>query len=498
MKSRSVLEAEHTLVEHGFELVNDSSHVRWKASNNEHPRNWSIKRKSYDMVVILLLEFFTTAVSTAGATTAKHARRELDVGYTVSILIYMSTYQIGQGIGNIVFPPYSEAFGRKKLYIISATFYAAFCAVIAACPSPAAASVSRLITGFLSAIPSVVVCGSIEDMFNSKSRAWMIYLYIAATNCGISFGPIMSAYITSTLGWKWIFYVAAIVTGTLAILLLAIKESRPSLLLGRHVERLRKITGNPDLRPLDPDQIPDLKAFARIALFRPLHLLVLEPIVLATALMSGVANGLLYLFTETIPPIYQSFGFSENEASLPFLAFAVALIANGAMRVVDRTHTSKISGDNQPVPPEGRLLGLSLGVPILAVGLWLFAWTVPPLTHVHWLVSAFALLLVGFSLNEFCTVVIVYLADIYLNHATSATAALSIVRASLGAVFPLFAPQMFETLGPNIAASVLAAIATVFCIVPPLFKRYGELLRRKSKFSHYSKQVYGETAVDGE
>ena len=294
---------------------------------------------------------------------------------------------------------------------------------------------------------------------------------------------------------EWIFYTAAIVTGFLALMLLGIKESRPSLLLSRHVKSLCTETGH-DLRPLNSDHVPDLKTFARVSLFRPAQLLVFEPIMLTVSVISGVANGIFYLFTDTIPEIYQAFQFSEKNASLPFIAIALALSVNLTVRFVDRRTASTAEKNDKLLSPEHKLLGMSLGAPSLAIGLWIFAWTVPPEVHVHWFVSVFALFLVGFGLNEFCAVLTSYVTDVYLNHAASANAALAVVRVTFGAFFPLFAPRMFGDLGANVAVSVLAAIATAVCLVPPIFERFGERLRQKSKFSQYSMEL--STQMEGE
>ena len=61
--------------------------------------------------------------------------------------------------------------------------------------------------------------------------------------------------------------------------------------------------------------------------------------------------------------------------------------------------------------------------------------------------------------------------------AASAFAATLFVRALLSAVFPLFTRQLFEKLGNNTAGSVLAAIATAFCILPIILIRFGATLR---------------------
>ena len=104
-------------------------------------------------------------------------------------------------MGCVVFPPCSESFGRKNMYVWSTIFYCIFCIIIAAVPSPAAVAVGRFISGSLSAMPSVVVNGSIEDMFNTDTRIWIVFMNAISTNIGLAGGPIMSGYITTTLGW---------------------------------------------------------------------------------------------------------------------------------------------------------------------------------------------------------------------------------------------------------------------------------------------------------
>ena len=72
---------------------------------------------------------------------------------------------------------------------------------MAAVPSLIALGMGRFITGFLSGIPTVIVAGSIEDMFTSGNRIWLIFLWAVAANVGIIVGPVMGVYIADGLGW---------------------------------------------------------------------------------------------------------------------------------------------------------------------------------------------------------------------------------------------------------------------------------------------------------
>ncbi|PYH45951.1 putative MFS multidrug transporter [Aspergillus saccharolyticus JOP 1030-1] len=488
------------LPQYGLRMAADGVHIRWAVSNSRHPRNWRLRRKLWDTALVLFLEFFTTAVSTAGSIAANSAVREFQIPQELSIFLFVSVYLVGQACGGIIFPPYSEAFGRKKLYVVSAALYSLSCVVVASVPSVAGVILGRLMSGVLSAIPTTVVGGSIEDLFNSRERVWMICIWVQAANLGMVVGPILSTFVVADLDWRWLFYVAAMVTGVLALLLLTIRESRPSLLLAREVALFRQVTQIPDTpEALNPDQAPDLHAFVRLALFRPIRLLCTEPIVFIVAVMSAVAIALVYLFTQALPPIYESFGFSPRHACLPFIAIGLGLFLGCLTRWLDLRIIAQHRSQGGALQPEDKLLGFWIGTPVLAAALWVFAWTIPPaMAQIPWIVSVVALVLTGFSLNEIDYVLGGYLTDSYLSYAASGLAALSLVRAMLSAVLPLVSAPMLQRLGANGAVSVLAAIATVFCLVPPLFARYGRALRARSAFASYSMIMYREWGVDEE
>jgi hypothetical protein len=81
------------------------------------------------------------------------------------------------------------------------------------------------------------------------------------------------------------------------------------------------------------------------------------------------------------------------------------------------------------------------------------------------------------------TSVISYLIDSYTLYAASALAANAVLRSVMGAVFPLFTPKMYASLGDQWACMVFAFLALVCTPMPFLFYRYGPAIRARSKFS---------------
>ena len=64
-----------------------------------------------------------------------------------------------------------------------------------------------------------------------------------------------------------------------------------------------------------------------------------------------------------------------------------------------------------------------------------------------------------------------YIVDVYLFVAASALAANTVMRSIFGAVFPLFASQMFEALNPRWASTLLGGFAMLMVPIPFVLKR---------------------------
>lgn len=287
------------------------------------------------------------------------------------------------------------------------------------------------------------------------------------------------------------FYVYAIVLASITGLLCFIKESRSACVLSSEIHRLQRVI--PDIPPpLNHDHSPDMKTFVTESLFRPAQLFFREPIIFTISMMISVAMSLIYIFTEALQPIYESMGFSASQASLIFMAIGLGICVSTLTRILDCYIYNRQQSRKLPIKPEHKLAGLAIGAPFLAIGLWWFGWTIPPKVEgpdVPWVVPTLSLVLVGYALTELDTVLYAYISDSYLSYSASATAAVAFMRGLLSATFPLFTRQMFGKLGANIAVSILATIATLFCIVPPLFFCYGESIRRRSQFAKYSWEI---------
>lgn len=155
-------------------------------------------------------------------------------------------------------------------------------------------------------------------------------------------------------------------------------ESRPSVLLSRHLKALRKSETCDDLWIENKDQVPDLRTFTNTMLIRPIHWFFTEPIVCAVTIMSGTIFSSVYLQTEGLTVTYEEFGFSDRQASLVFIAWIVGLTFTIPLRLNDWRIVSQRLRRKKEVRPEDKIVGFYVAAPVLAVALWWFSWTVPP------------------------------------------------------------------------------------------------------------------------
>jgi MFS family permease len=93
--------------------------------------------------------------------------------------------------------------------------------------------------------------------------------YVIGTILGPSLGAIIGGYVSPDKGWRWAFWLMAILMDAIAIPVMLLAESYPYVILKRKIEKLRSETGNMHLRSaLDTGKTPrQLFAFS---IWRPL------------------------------------------------------------------------------------------------------------------------------------------------------------------------------------------------------------------------------------
>lgn len=286
----------------------------------------------------------------------------------------------------------------------------------------------------------------------------------------------------------------------LAICFFTLPETYPPVLLERKAKKLRKESGNQDLRA--PSELsgrtPSQLLLANV--IRPTKMLVRSPIVFLLSLYIALVYGYLYIMFSTMTIVFEGqYGIGNGNVGLVFLGLGFGQIIGLFLfaGTSDRMLKKRAAKNNGVMTPEMRLpflLHTSLFAP---AGLLLYGWTAE--YKVHWIVPIIGTCLISIGMvscftdsmtcrttnrTQICSFmpIGVYLVDAYTAYAASAMAANTVLRSFGGALLPLAGRRLYNTLGYGWGNSLLAFIALLFVPLIWLLMKYAGFLRTHPKF----------------
>ena len=94
---------------------------------------------------------------------------------------------------------------------------------------------------------------------------------------------------------------------------------------------------------------------------------------MAVAFMGSVTCALFYLQAESIPLVFEAYGWSTATASLGFIPILLGCLVSFCTRFYDHDRLAKIVKSGRSIEPEDKLTGFSLAAPCLAGGTFFFS-----------------------------------------------------------------------------------------------------------------------------
>lgn len=282
------------------------------------------------------------------------------------------------------------------------------------------------------------------------------------------------------------------------------KETYKKIILAKRAKRLGLPPPPNPMASMKPLQ--KLKFVLTLTIARPFKMLFTEPIVAFLGVYTAFNFGVLFIFFTSFPLVFESpypeiqvYHFSQGEAGLVFIGIgAGCLLATAIFIATDKLYyqpraRKEITDKGKDarsllLPPEFRVLSAAIGSFMLPVGLFWFAWTAK--SSIHWIVPVLATIFFGAgNLLVFFTAVMYQLDSYGPLMGASAMAANGILRYLAGAVFPLFARQMYRAMGVGWATSLLGFVTVALMPLPWILIKYGWWLRRRSQYATFSKDI---------
>ncbi|TQN64743.1 Efflux pump rdc3 [Colletotrichum shisoi] len=466
------------------ETEEDPNVVYWDGPDDpENPQNWSMTMKWFNVAGISMLTFVTPLGSSMFAPGIPNIMVEFGETSSTVATFVVSIYILGFAFGPLIIAPMSEVYGRARLYFWGNVFFTLFTVAVALSQNMAMMMAFRFLMGLAGAVPITIGSGSIADIMPVEMRGRAMSAWALGPLLGPCIGPVAGGYLIKAAGWRWIYWLVVIVGGIfIPLSWFYIKETYAPLILERKAERLRKETGNQNLRSKLQADSRMIDTFKH-AIVRPLKLLFMTPIVTLMALYVAIVYGILYLLITTFSFVYKDYyGFDEGTVGLTFLPAGIGMMIGIAVfgsltdAIVLRNNARNIEHT-----PEARLSPV-IAMPctvVLPVGLFIYGWTTEK--GVHFIVPMLGVVIFSIGLMGVMTCIQNYLLDSYPLYAASVTAALAVLRSLSGALLPLGGLEMYNALGLGWGNSLLAFISIGLIPIPLVFYIFGARIRNRTK-----------------
>ncbi|PGH02024.1 hypothetical protein AJ80_08918 [Polytolypa hystricis UAMH7299] len=453
----------------------------------ENPKNWGAMTKFFVTFQICLM----TVSSYIGSAIYAPGLPDIMESFGVSKVVAnlgLTLFILGYALGPMILAPLSEfpAVGRNPVYISTLVLFTIFQIPTALSPHIVMLLVFRFITGVLGS-PALATGGaSISDLYDQKHKALAIGIWGIAAVFGPVLGPLIGGFAAQAYGWRWTIWVLMWLSAFASILLFFfLPETSSKTILHRRARRLRHLTGNNNLRTHADEQFRHVspKKIAKMTMIRPFVLAFQEPIILLLNVYLALVYGLLFVWFESFPLVFGGFyHFNLGQQGLAFIGILTgALLAVPPfVWYVQKVQIKKFD-ENGRIKPEDRLPPAVVGTVLIPICLLWFGWSARP--SMHWIMPIIGSSFFSAAMLLLFNGILSYLPDAYPEDVASVMAGNALFRFTSGAVFPLFAPAMYHRLGVAWASTLLGLVGAAFIPVCYGFYKYGDRIRKASKFA---------------
>ncbi|KAJ8125894.1 hypothetical protein O1611_g7743 [Lasiodiplodia mahajangana] len=448
----------------------------------ENPLNWPARRKWGNIAQLSAITFLTPLSSSAFAPGVPLVMAEFNNYSPILATFVVSIFVLGFATGPLLIAPLSEMYGRIRVYHVCNVLFVVFTIACAVASSFDQLLAFRFLSGFAGVATVTCGSGSIADMIPREQRGKAISVWSSGPLLGPIVGPVIGGFLVEAKGWRWAFWLVAIVGGAFTLAgFFILQESYSPVLLERKARKLRESTGNNAYRS-KLDSGKSNGQMLKEALIRPMKLLIFSPPVTLMSIYIAILYGLSYILFTTFTFVFQEqYNFTASSSGLSFLGSGVGTILGLFYGSLISDPVIKKAVDRKgAAEPEDRLtfiitIPATLSIP---AGFFLYGWATQMKLH-------FIIPMIGNALNGFGTIAVLmciqtYLIDAYTQHAASVIAANAVLRSLLGALLPLFGLKVYDSLGLGWGNTLLGFLALAFAPLPWLFRVYGGKIRQRS------------------
>ncbi|KAF2724665.1 MFS general substrate transporter [Polychaeton citri CBS 116435] len=184
------------------------------------PLNWAVWRRD---TALLSLGFYCmigggmTPILAAGF---EQVGEEFDVTQP-QVALTVGLYMLGLGVGSVVLSPTAILFGKRPVYLVAAICFVLSAVWCASSPNYASLVCARVFQGIAVSSVECLPSATVAEIYFLHEKAYRLGIYTLLLLGGKNLVPLVSAAIIGSLGWRWVFWIVAIVVGFAGLLLFA-------------------------------------------------------------------------------------------------------------------------------------------------------------------------------------------------------------------------------------------------------------------------------------
>ncbi|KAF8161396.1 MFS general substrate transporter [Crassisporium funariophilum] len=425
---------------------------------------------------------------------------------------YQTTVAIGtSALGPLVFTPFADVYGRRPAYLVSILIGFVSALGAAKATSYGTLILARAINGIGASAALGLGAGTVVDVFYMHQRGKAMGIFTLMQTNGAHLAPIIGGYVARDRGWRWCFWVGAILN---AVMFIFIFFLMPETLFHRPAEDvadmdvLDDIAHDGEKASLPGTQVEytpppmDKKSYLRRLWFWDLD----RP---ASRRMKGtdfVVKPLSMLKYPSVlfPAIYYAFtyGFASIEPALTLATIFTQLyhfdtvrngLANGVSLLVGASLGELCSGpvtdgmmlrarrralqSGETVPAEVRLRGIWTGAILVPVGLIMYGVTVHFATT--FIAPCIGMAVACFGIQIVTSVCYTYsCSDCYRSRSNDVSQCFNFLRQVFGLTLGFYSIPFGERIGYQWSFTVFAAICSISFLPIVVLMYRGEKWRK--------------------
>lgn len=182
------------------------------------PLNWKVWRRD---AALFSLGFYCmvgggmTPILAAGFNNVAH---EFNVSEP-RVALTTGLYMMGLGVGSVILCPTAILFGKRPVYLVAGICFVLTSIWCALSPSFGSLVTARVFQGIAVSSVECLPSATVAEIYFLHEKAYRLGIYTLLLLGGKNLVPLVSAAIINSMGWRWVFWMVAIIIGFATVLL---------------------------------------------------------------------------------------------------------------------------------------------------------------------------------------------------------------------------------------------------------------------------------------